>query len=116
MVTISFGRDRNFHYNGFSCSGHADFAEHGSDIVCAGISALTQTVILALENLLQLKPEITSNQQSGDLSCTWTNSSDTIERSDFIVEALKLGLTEIQNLYPEFLFLEEAEVLKNDHV
>lgn len=116
MVTIYFGRDRNSHYNGFSCSGHADFAERGSDIVCAGISTLTQTAVLSLEELLQLSPKVVAKQSGGKLTCTWTNKPETCERSDYLVETMKLGLREIQNLYPEYLSFGESEVLKNDDV
>ena len=34
---------------GFLSAGHADWAEEGSDIVCAAVSALTQTCVNALE-------------------------------------------------------------------
>ena len=33
------------------CCGHADFAEKGKDIVCAGISALCGALEIALDNL-----------------------------------------------------------------
>ena len=30
----------NFYKNGLIVSGHAEFAEHGKDVVCAGVSAI----------------------------------------------------------------------------
>lgn len=30
----------NFYKNGFEVSGHANYAQHGSDIVCAGVSGI----------------------------------------------------------------------------
>ena len=37
--------------DGIEISGHAGYAETGKDIVCAGVTALTQTLIRSLEHL-----------------------------------------------------------------
>lgn len=36
--------------------GHANYAEHGQDIVCAGVSAIIQTAILGLEEIAKNYP------------------------------------------------------------
>ena len=36
---------------GFRCIGHAEYAEYGSDIVCAGVSALVVNAINSIEAL-----------------------------------------------------------------
>ena len=38
-------------------SGHAGYAEPGKDIVCAAVTALTQTLIQSIENLTDDKIE-----------------------------------------------------------
>ena len=35
---------------GFIVEGHAEFAPHGQDIVCAGVSAIVQAAILGIEH------------------------------------------------------------------
>ena len=42
MINITISK------NGFTCLGHADYAEHGKDIVCSAISALVQATLLGL--------------------------------------------------------------------
>lgn len=37
------------YYEGFLVRGHASYAEHGRDIVCASVSALTQAVAFEIE-------------------------------------------------------------------
>ena len=37
-------------------SGHADFAEKGSDIVCAGASAVSFGIVNAIMSLTDVKP------------------------------------------------------------
>jgi uncharacterized protein YsxB (DUF464 family) len=63
MVKIFFSRDGLNRYCGFSCTGHAKYREQGYDIVCAGISTLTQTTIIALEKLLEISVKIKANKK-----------------------------------------------------
>ncbi len=37
-------------------SGHADYAEKGKDIVCAGVSAIVQTAVLGLQAIAEKYP------------------------------------------------------------
>lgn len=38
-------------------NGHANYAEHGQDIVCAGVSAIIQSAILGLEEIAKNYPD-----------------------------------------------------------
>ena len=38
---------------GFELTGHADQGAYGEDIVCAGISAITQTALLGITDVLK---------------------------------------------------------------
>ena len=49
MIAVSVRKDR------ITVSGHAGFAEAGKDIVCAGVTALIQTLIKAASNLTEDK-------------------------------------------------------------
>jgi len=40
--------------------GHANYAKHGSDIVCAGISAILETTVLGLTELAIAYPDYVS--------------------------------------------------------
>ena len=48
MITITMHRDKKDRYTGFTIKGHADYDEAGSDIVCAAVSALSQTALLGI--------------------------------------------------------------------
>ena len=41
MISVTVYKDRNNHYTGFRCDGHAGYAELGEDIVCSAVSVLT---------------------------------------------------------------------------
>lgn len=54
---------------GFDVSGHSGYAEFGSDIVCSAISTLSQSAVVGLENVLNLKPTIKIDEKNAHLSC-----------------------------------------------
>lgn len=44
MIDCYIGQDKDLYQ--LRCTGHADYAERGKDIVCAAVSALTQSFVL----------------------------------------------------------------------
>lgn len=56
MIKAHFYFDEAGNIRAFSFEGHAGYAEEGSDIVCAGLSMLGQTVIGTLDECLSTAP------------------------------------------------------------
>ena len=110
MVSIIVKRDQNGNSLGFSCSGHAEYAEKGADIICAGISALTMSAVLALEQLTKLKLHIKENAIKGLLECNWSIIPAEMERANLVVQVMIIGLQDIATQYPEYLKVSEVEV------
>ncbi len=96
MITVTLHRDYNKAITGFAISGHAKTAPHGMDIVCAGVSALTQSSIMGIER--HLGREIVLGQDNG-LSMNLVGQPDSL--TEAILETMLLGLTEIAKLYPK---------------
>ena len=94
----------------FEAEGHALFSHRGSDIVCAGVSALIQTALLGLEDLLLLKAGI--EQEDGYIYCSLPDIEDEIleNRAQLILETMFLGLERIMNKYPGNITLTESFV------
>ena len=53
MTRITLFRSRS-HAIGFEAEGHTGYAEEGSDIVCAAVSALTQGAVIGLKEVIGL--------------------------------------------------------------
>lgn len=53
----------------FTLSGHANFAKKGSDIVCAGVSAVSFGAVNAIMSLTDVEPEIEQGREGGYLRC-----------------------------------------------
>lgn len=83
--------------SGFTVTGHSGTAERGRDIVCAGVSALTQTALLGIMEYLHR--EVDYDVASGKLSVRLKSAPDDL--TEAILQSMLLGLTEIQKLSPE---------------
>lgn len=79
-------------------SGHAGYAEYGKDIVCAGVTALTQTLIQSIENLTD--DEIEYRISPGKVEVEYGNLS---EKSKTLVDSLFVGICLIAEEFPEYV-------------
>ena len=79
-------------------SGHADYAVHGSDIVCAGITALTQTLIKSIKDLTDDKIEYEISP--GRVDIKYGNLS---EKSKTLVDSFFIGICMIADEFPEYI-------------
>lgn len=77
-------------------SGHAGYAEPGKDIVCAGVTALTQTLIQSIENLTDDKIEYRISPGKVEVECR--NLS---EKSKTLVDSFFVGICLITEEFPE---------------
>ena len=110
-TAVTFYRRPDGALVGYRCEGHTGYARSGSDIVCAGVSALTQATLNGLQNVLKapvtsaiddrtalieatLKPEVTENQ---------------LQQAQLLLETLLQGLQAIERSYPRNvrIFFEE---------
>ena len=95
---------------GFSLKGHADRGEYGSDIVCAAISAVSQTAILGITDVLKSQAGIV--RESGNCSCILreTASAEEREKAAIIFDTMVCGLRSIRESDPKALKFSHREV------
>jgi len=79
-------------------SGHAGYAEPGKDIVCAGVTALTQTLIQSIENLTDDKIEYRISPGKAEIE--YRNLS---EKSKTLVDSFFVGICLIAEEFPEYV-------------
>jgi len=83
--------------------GHADSAPYGEDLVCAGVSALVQTAMLALARLDKEAPAATISE--GDVR--WAGESG--DAGQTILETCLIGLEDISRTHPGALRVQVKE-------
>lgn len=82
-------------------SGHANYAEAGKDIVCAGVTALTQTLIRSLEHLTRDEIEYEVSPGRVDIHC-----GNLSEAGKLFVDSFFIGICLIADEFPDYVRIE----------
>lgn len=104
MIRIRIVRNAATHITGLQARGHARFAAHGQDIVCAAVSALLQTAWLGLETIEGI--EVSYRRDDGHLSFALESGAER-EGVRVLLSSICLGIRQIEEQYPEFVRVEE---------
>jgi uncharacterized protein YsxB (DUF464 family) len=96
MITVTF-RSRDGGCVGFSAEGHAGYGPPGQDIVCAAVSSLVQSAVLAL-NILAPDHLSADAGTSGHME---VRIRDPDEMMQVVMAVMELSLEDLQRQYPE---------------
>ena len=107
MITITFFAkeiEQNVKVNlesitGFASEGHAGYARHGKDIVCAAVSALVMNTMNSIHAFTSDVFEYDENEKKGIIEFKIT--SEISPETKLLFKSLLLGLQDIQEEYGE---------------
>ena len=87
---------------GFEVKGHAGFAEAGQDIVCAAVSALTQSTLNGLRSVLKAPVMFDIDDQGATLEAELTPEAteEQVRQAQMLLVTLLEGLQAIERSYP----------------
>jgi len=90
---------------GFESEGHAGYADSGSDIVCAAVSALLISCVNGLESVAHVTPTVRQNDEIGYLKAELPEALDEVQTHDagIVLAVAEQGLHSIAQQYPEFV-------------
>jgi uncharacterized protein YsxB (DUF464 family) len=95
----------------FNCIGHAEYAEAGSDVVCAGVSALVINAINSIERLTDTDFSLVTDDESNSGLIDVTFNGELSSEAKLLMDSMILGLQGIQKDYgDEFLKVDFKEV------
>ena len=92
MIVVCVRKD------GIKIQGHAGYAENGKDIVCAGATALVQTLIKSIEGLMQDKIQYEISPGRADI-----HYRDLSEEGKLLVDSFFLGICAIERDFPGYI-------------
>lgn len=100
MIDITINRNKQGFIESFTMNGHALFANHGEDIVCAGASAVSFGMINALHALTGVVPDVQQGKD-GFLSCHIPENlpNDIQEKIQLLLEGMVVSLQTIEEQY-----------------
>ncbi len=102
MITVYIDRQQD--YQQIVVAGHAGYAEHGKDIVCAGASAIT----CALMNMAVEANDGALVKQNDGFAFVYLKGPET-ERVTAILDTVQTGYEAIEAQYPDYLHILHRE-------
>ncbi len=100
MTKITIFKKAGF-ISGYLIKGHSGYAEEGSDIVCSGISAVSQMALVGLTEVL--KKDVDCVCEDGLLS---VDIKGDLKECQVILNAMELSLKDIAKNYPAYVKFE----------
>ena len=91
---------------GFEISGHSDYSEQGSDIVCSAVSSAAYMAANTITEVQQIEAEISVNDGFMKLSL----SQQGAKAAEVILNGLLLHLNALAKEYNEFINVKISEV------
>ncbi|GAJ99229.1 MULTISPECIES: ribosomal-processing cysteine protease Prp [unclassified Geomicrobium] len=94
----------------FELSGHANAAEYGEDIVCAGVSAVAIGAVNSIATLCDTPLDVKTAGDEGGyiyaaIPSTW--SGRTFEDGQLLLEGMVIALKDIEAAYGDFINVTE---------
>ena len=87
---------------GFSVSGHSGYAEAGSDIVCAAVSAVVTMAEATLNDVCGAKARVrVREQENARITLTLPASCDEEESVQAVLAGMMLTLCSMRDDYPD---------------
>ena len=93
---------------GFSVSGHSGYAEAGSDIVCAAISAIVTMAEATINDVCGAKAKVRVKDEQARITLTLPTSCDEEETVQAVLAGMMVTLIGLQEDYPDFIEVLEV--------
>lgn len=97
MIQVEIIRDASEAYVGFSIKGHAGYAQHGQDIICAAVSVLAQNTVNSIEKFTDDAFCGEMDEKTGSLSVSFPQGVG--KDSRLLLDSMVLGLESIAEEY-----------------
>ena len=98
----------NDRITGFSVSGHSGYAEAGSDIVCAAISAVVTMAEATINDVLGAKAKVRVKDEQARITLTLPVSCDEEETVQAVLAGMMITLAGMRDDYPDYIEVLEV--------
>ena len=93
---------------GFSISGHSGYAEAGSDIVCAAISATVTMAEATINEVCGAKAKVRVKNEDARITLTLPASCDEEDTVQAVLAGMMLTLMSLRDDYPDYIEVLEV--------
>ena len=93
---------------GFTVSGHSGYAEAGSDIVCAAISAIVTMAEATINEVCGAQAKVRVKEEDARITLTLPTSCDEEESVQAVLAGMMLTLCSMRDDYPDYIEVLEV--------
>ena len=93
---------------GFTVAGHSGYAEEGSGIVCAAISAVVTMAEATINDICGAKAKVRVKDADARITLTLPTSCDEEETVQAVLSGLLLTLVNLREQYPDYIEVLEV--------
>ena len=98
----------NERITGFSVSGHSGYAEAGSDIVCAAVSAAVAMAEATINDVCGAKAKVRVKDEQARITLTLPASCDEEDSVQAVLAGMMLYLASLRDEYPDYIEVLEV--------
>ncbi|WP_077368066.1 ribosomal-processing cysteine protease Prp [Anaerosalibacter sp. Marseille-P3206] len=115
MTRITLYKDVNGSIFKYTVEGHAGYSTSGNDIVCAAISMLVQTTLIALNEVSKIDEnniDYNIDEKKGILEVSIPRNlpEKQIYDANIILKTMEVGIKALIESYPKYITLRYGEV------
>jgi uncharacterized protein YsxB (DUF464 family) len=110
MIKINVFVDKDKYIRRIAVYGHAGYGIKGEDIVCAGVSALTYTMLNSLEVLLGIKCNCIIESGAADYILPENLNEVQFKDAQLILNTIVIGYKNMSQSYGKYVKVIEEEV------
>ena len=93
---------------GFSVSGHSGYAEAGSDIVCAAISAIVTMAEATINEVCGAKAKVRVKEEDARITLTLPTSCDEEDAVQAVLSGMMVTLISLREEYEDYIEVLEV--------
>ena len=93
---------------GFTVSGHSGYAEAGSDIVCAAVSAVVTMAEATINDVCGAKAKVRVKEEDARVTLTLPASCDEEDTVQAVLAGMMLTLCSLRDDYPDYIEVLEV--------
>ena len=98
----------NDRITGFTVSGHSGYAEAGSDIICAAVSAIVTMAEATINDVCGAKAKVRVKSDDARITLTLPASCDEEETVQAVLAGMMLTLAGMRDDYPDYIEVLEV--------
>ena len=93
---------------GFSVSGHSGYAEAGSDVICAAITAIVTMAEATINDVCGAKAKVRVKDEQARITLTLPTSCDEEDAVQAVLAGMLLTLCSLREDYPDYIEVLEV--------